>query len=85
MRNEDLRNILGLLPDETRLADVAFAIDDACPDLIDHPIYKEWRRKAIALEMQQNALIDELERREDYVPEGDPLHWLDKYTRGSSC
>ena len=83
MNNRELRNILNMLPDEPRLADIAFAIDEACPELIDHPTYNEWRRKAIAFEMQQNALIDELERREDYVPEDSPLHWLDKYTRGS--
>jgi hypothetical protein len=83
MNNRELRNILNMLPDEPRLADIAMAIDEACPELIDHPTYKEWRRKAIAFEMQQNALIDELERREDYVPEDSPLHWLDKYTRGS--
>ena len=69
MNNADLYYILNLLPDETRLADIAMAIDDSCPELIDHPTYKEWRRKAIAFEMQQNALIDELERRLEYIPE----------------
>ena len=83
MISTELHHILRLLPDETRLADIAMAIDEACPELIDHPTYKEWRRKAIALEMQQNALIDELERRADYVPEDNPLAWLDKYTSRS--
>lgn len=80
MNNNELRHILNLLPAEPNLSAVAFAIDEACPELIDHPTYKEWRRKAIALEMQQNALIDELERKLEYIPEDNPLHWLDKYT-----
>ena len=69
MNHTELRRILNLLPTEPNLSTVAFAIDEACPELIDHPTYKEWRRKAIALEMQQNALIDELERRLEYIPE----------------
>ena len=81
MNNTELRHILNLLPAEPNLSAVAFAIDEACPELIDHPTYKEWRRKVIALEMQQNALIDELERKLEYIPEDNPLHWLDKYTR----
>lgn len=84
MNNNELRHILNLLPAEPDLSAVAFAIDEACPELIDHPTYKEWRRKAIALEMQQNALIDELERKLEYIPEDNPLHWLDKYT-SESC
>ena len=83
MNNNDLRHILNLLPEEPNLSGVALAIDEACPELIDHPTYKEWRRKAIALEMQQNALIDELERKLEYIPEDNPLHWLDKYIRKS--
>ena len=83
MNNNELRHILNLLPTEPNLSGVALAIDEACPELIDHPTYKEWRRKAIALEMQQNALIDELERKLEYIPEDNPLHWLDKYIRKS--
>ena len=83
MNDTELRHILNLLPTEPNLSGVAFAIDEACPELIDHPTYKEWRRKAVALDMQQNALIDELERKQEYIPEDNPLHWLDKYTRES--
>ena len=84
MNNSELRHILNLLPAEPNLSGVAFAIDEACPELIDHPTYKEWRRKAIALEMQQNALIDELERKLEYIPEDPSWHWLDKY-KSESC
>ena len=75
MTNKDMYYILNLLPHEARLAEIAMAVDDICPELIDHPTYKEWRRKSIAFEMQQNALIDELERRQEYIPEeGEAWH-----------
>ena len=69
MNNSDLTHILSILPAEPRLADVAYAIDDICPALLDHPAYKEWRRHSIAAEMNQNALIAELESRVEYIPE----------------
>ena len=75
MKPVELTQILALLPEEARLSSIAYILDDVCPAVLDHPAYKEWRKRVIAAEMYQNALIDELERRQEYLPD----HRQDEY------
>ena len=81
MRLNEMMKVINTLPDEAKLGQVHYIMEEFCPDVIDSAEYKLWRKAVIAQEMYQNALISVVEDAVVHQEEDNPLAWLDKYTR----
>lgn len=84
MKLNEMMKVVGTLPDEVKLGQVHYIMEEFCPDVIDSGEYKMWRKAVIKQEMYQNALISAIEDAVVHEEEDNPLAWLDKYKRSES-